>query len=61
MENISFVLWVVLYPLASSISLYVGTKRKKINNEEPYSEGLISLVSFIEFLVWAIIGINLYV
>ena len=60
MENISFVLWVVLYPLSSAITHYLGSKRRKLNGEKPYKDSIVATASLIDLLVWVVIGSNLY-
>jgi len=60
MENFSFVLWMVLYPLVSSITHYLGYKRLKIFNEDKPSDGAVVFASIIAIFIWAFIGIKLY-
>ena len=60
MGNISFVAWMVLYPLAESITLYLYFKRCKIFNQEKPSDGVVAFASLINTIIWIVIGVNLY-
>lgn len=60
MENIAFVLWMVLYPVATSICNYIATKERKINNLEPFSEGVRAVANLVYLVVYIVIAKILY-
>lgn len=60
MENIAFVLWVIAWPVASSLSSLYEAKRKKIANEEEYSSGVRFVATLFDLGTWVGVGWLLY-
>ena len=55
-NNISFVLWMVLYPLVNTIDVYVREYLLKYT----YSEGISIAANIITLWIWIGVGIILY-
>ena len=60
MENIDFVLWMVLYPLGCSAASYLSSKERALMNKEPYTDGNKATVALINLIIWIVIGVILY-
>lgn len=56
MENVSFVLWVVLFPLSNKIGSYISIKHMGIR----YTEAVKRVGTLIEGVIWVGIGILLW-
>ncbi len=56
MENLPFVIWLIGYPLASSITRYLAQKTKRLNKEEPYSYNVLLAGSIIDLIIWIVIA-----
>jgi len=56
MENISFVLWVCLWPLSCSIGSYFYYKKLKMTGEKPISSDGQLAIAIIELAMWVVIG-----
>lgn len=60
MEYLAFVLWTVLYPVASSLTSYIGAKERKISSREPASDTALGIAAIINVLIWAGVAKILY-
>ena len=52
MEHISFVLWMVLFPLCSTLESYIDAKKKKITGEKEASEISKFISNIILLIIW---------
>ena len=59
MENISFVIWVMFFPLVCSIDSYLSTKRRVIAKEEMPSKSVLGKTALIQIIIWIAIAIYL--
>ena len=48
MENISFVIWMVLYPLASAVGSFYNAKERVVTGREPYSEDTLGVSALVK-------------
>ncbi len=60
MENISFVLWLVLWPLSYDVSKYMGAKINQINNIVKQETGPDPFTTIVFIGVWVFVAILLY-
>ena len=60
MENIDFVLWMVLYPISGAITSYLSVKSRHISGKDPYTDGILAAASWINIIIWVIFAIVLY-
>ena len=60
MENISFILWMVIYPYSVALTSYLKSKEKKVNGEKPFSDQVVLLGALYHLCIWLIIGSLLY-
>lgn len=60
MENIAFVLWLVLWPLSCAIEKYYVQKRMLMVGEDALSDRVWNTVAFFCFVMWIIISVILY-
>ena len=56
MKYLVFILWMILYPISISIENYLGTKRRKIEGKEPYSNEANAFGALVNLIIWAYIG-----
>lgn len=61
MENLTFILWMVLYPISTSISSYLKEKTRKEKGEGKYKESTYVICSLIYLFVYVFIARKLYV
>lgn len=60
MENLSFVIWLIFYPVGTSISLYFGDKRQIMSGLEPYDKVTLVITSIINIFIWVYVAKLLY-
>jgi hypothetical protein len=60
MEHIDFVLWMVLYPIASGITNYLGTKSRILEGLPPYGKTTTALASLTTIVIWIYVATLLY-
>lgn len=58
MENLCFVLWMLLYPIATCIARYIGVAI--YHDADTHSDSLRILVSMLELIIWIAVGSMLY-
>lgn len=60
MENIGFVLWMVLYPIGSAVTSYIGCKERKIEGKKPFDSSVTGLTAIVNIAVWIGVGKALF-
>jgi hypothetical protein len=55
MDNLSFVLWMVLYPVSKSLVRFIDK-----HSSHKYKDGLNIIFDIINFIIWVSVGILLY-
>ena len=60
MEHLDFVLWMLLYPLTTSISNFLSIKGREMVGKKPHSDATIGGATLVELIVLIVIGILLY-
>jgi len=60
MEHLSFVLWVLLYPLCHSIDGLISAKRREITGEPEPSDNTKLLSSVIGLTIWVMVAKSIY-
>jgi len=61
MENIAFVLWMVLWPIAECVSDYIVAKRRAITKEPEYSKETKAFSAVAFLMIWILVAKALYV
>lgn len=59
MENLDFILWMVLWPISWEIYSYLSSKTRSLFNQEDYSDGVKAFSGMIMICIWFIVAINL--
>lgn len=52
MQHLDFILWMVLYPIASAVSGYYGAKQRKIENKPNYSSNTVLLSALVNMAIY---------
>ena len=52
MEKITFILWVILWPLSCTIDAYYTAKRKEITGEPPTPKAVALIATVINLILW---------
>ena len=52
MDNISFVLWVCLWPVSCAIESYLSAKRRFLTGEEMISKDSRIITALIQLIIW---------
>lgn len=61
MENIDFVMWVVLYHIGYSIASHINAKTRKIEGrEKKYDKWVYVISSLIHVIIWYQVGKSLF-
>lgn len=60
MENLVFVIWMVAYPVGTSIGSYFASKERKLNNEDPFTPKVKSTAALLNIIIWVSIGLILF-
>lgn len=61
MENLSFILWICLFPLSYTIDKYYSTKIRKLTLEKEPEESVQKLTAFIILFVLIFVAWLIYV
>ena len=61
MKYLSLVLWLVLYPVAHQITVFLDAKKRKLDNEPDYSKEAKLFGNTINIGVWFSVGILIFV
>ena len=60
MENLSFALWMIFYPLKTSIIKYLFWNRDRYS-KTPATSNAYAITSFIQMIIWIYVANLLYV
>lgn len=60
MEHLSFVLWLILWPLSTQISNYIWAKQRQIEGEDSPAEGMKAFISIVCLIIWVAVANSLY-
>lgn len=60
MQHIGFILWMVLYPIASATTSYLSAKQRKIEGKKPYDSGTTAFAALVNIIIWASVGRALF-
>jgi len=60
MEHLSFVIWVICYPIACVIIKYISTKEKLLRDGISFPNESYVIVELINIIIFIIIAIKLY-
>lgn len=60
MEHLDLVLWLILYPLSTTLMDYINTKERLLLKDKRYSENIEVIASVFHVVLYIFIAIKLY-
>jgi hypothetical protein len=60
MEHLDFVLWTILYPVASALVNYIGIKKIILENRKLPSEDAQFIGALVNLMIWILVGKALF-
>ena len=60
MENITFVIWMILYPVGYAWEKLLTAKCRGLENEPPPSGGIRGFIDLVNLMLYIIIAVMLY-
>lgn len=52
MKHLSFILWLIFYPLATKFGSYIATKEKILRDGKAWSDNNYHWASLIDLIIW---------